>query len=176
MAITAKYACDILSSSIPLTPNHDCGKASYISAYGVFETKEGKIVIVRAADHGTYLFHWTDRNVGVDLSQSANYAITFKDSIEITHRNSIRGVNPPVFVVRQYVYDCSLLDGDDMETILEAIIKLIGEGTYSDPFIDMPKRAIIWREETNKPPVNITAKVAKQRKRRQRRHKINENQ
>ena len=159
-----------------MTPNYDRGKASYISAYGVFETKRGKKVIVRAADHGTYLFHWTDRNVGVDLSQSANYAITFKDSIEITHRTNIRGVNPPVFVVRQYVYDCSLLDGNDMETILGAILKLIDDGTYSDPFIDMPKHAIIWREETNKQPVNITAKVSKQRKRRQRRQKNNETQ
>ena len=86
MAISAKYACDVLSSQIPLTPNYDEGKTAYISAYGVFEAKNGKKVIVRAADHGTYLFHWADRNEGVDLSQSANYAITFKDSVEITHK------------------------------------------------------------------------------------------
>ena len=86
MAITAKYACDVLSSRIPLTPNYDGGKTSYISAYGVFDAKNGKKVIVRAADHGTYLFHWADRNEGVDLSQSANYAITFKDGMEITHK------------------------------------------------------------------------------------------
>ena len=60
MAITAKYACDILSSRIPLTPNYDAGKTAYISAYGVFEAKNGKKVIVRAADHGTYLFHWVE--------------------------------------------------------------------------------------------------------------------
>ena len=103
MAITAKYACDILSSRIPLTPNYDEGKTAYISAYGVFEAKNGKKVIVRAADHGTYLFHWVDRNEGVDLSQSANYALTFKDSIEITHKTGIRGVSPPVLSGSMYI-------------------------------------------------------------------------
>lgn len=169
MAITAKYACDVLSSRIPLTPNYDGGKTSYISAYGVFDARNGKKVIVRAADHGTYLFHWADRNEGVDLSQSANYAITFKDGIEITHKNDIHGASPPVFVVRQYVYACSLLDHNDMQAIVDAIMKLIDNGVYTDPFINNSKHAVIWREETNRPPVEITTKVGKQKRRRERR-------
>lgn len=173
MAITAKYACDILSSRIPLTPNYDAGKTSYISAYGVFEANNGKKVIIRAADHGTYLFHWADRNEGIDLSQSANYAITFKDSIEISHKTGIHGDRPPVFVVRQYVYACSLLDDTDLPMILEAIMELIGNGVYTDPFINTAKHAVIWREETNKPPVDITTKVAKLKRRRERRRMDN---
>ena len=168
MAITAKYACDILSSRIPLTPNYDEGKTAYISAYGVFESKHGKKVIVRAADHGTYLFHWADRNEGVDLSQSANYAITFKDCVEITHKTGIRGVSPPVFVVRQYVYTCKLLEDRDVFAIVDAIRKLIDDGVYTDPFIDTAKHAVIWREETNRASVDITTKVAKQKRRRER--------
>ena len=168
MAITAKYACDVLSSRIPLTPNYDERKISYISAYGVFEAKDGRIVIVRVADHGTYLFHWTDRNEGIDLSRSANYAITFKDHRDVTHKTEIRGVSPPVFVVRQYVYACSLLEDRDVQTIAEAILKLIDDGVYTDPFINTAKHAVIWREETNKPPVDITIKVAKQKRRRER--------
>ena len=171
MAITAKYACDTLSSRIPLTPNYDVGKTAYISAYGVFETKDGKKVIVRAADHGTYLFHWADSNEEIDLAQSANYAITFKDGIAVSHKNDIHGENPPVFVVRQYVYDCSLLDCDDVTAILDAIIELINNGVYSDPFLNTPKHALIWREETNKPPVDLTARVAKQKRRRVRQNK-----
>ena len=169
MAITAKYACDALSGRLPLTPNYDEGKTSYISAYGVFEAKNGRTVIVRVADHGTYLFHWTDKNEGVDLTQSANYAITFKDSIEITHKTGIRGVCPPVFVVRQYVYACSLLEDRDVQTIVEAVMKLIDDGVYTDPFINTSKHAVIWREETNRPPVDITTKVARQKRRMERR-------
>ena len=169
MAISAKYACDVLSSQIPLTPNYDEGKTAYISAYGVFEAKNGRKVIVRVADHGTYLFHWTDRNEGVDLSQSANYAITFKDGVEISHKTGILGVSPPVFVVRQYVYSCSLLEDRDIQTIMDAILKLIAEGVYTDPFINTPKHAVIWREETNRPPVDVTTKVAKQKRRKERR-------
>ena len=168
MAISAKYACDVLSSHIPLTPNYNEGKTAYISAYGVFEAKNGKKVIVRAADHGTYLFHWVDRNEGVDLSQSANYAITFKDSIEITHKTGIRGVSPPVFVVRQYVYTCKLLEDRDVLAIVDAIRNLIDNGVYTDPFIDTSKHAVIWREETNRAPMDITTKVAKQKRRRER--------
>ena len=169
MAITAKYACDVLSSRIPLTPNYETGRTSYISAYGVFEAKNGRKVIGRVADHGTYLFHWTDRNEGVDLSQSANYAITFKDGVEITHKTGIHGLRPPVFVVRQYVYACSLLEERDVQDIMGAIMKLIGDGVYTDPFVNTPKHAAIWREETNRPPVDITTKVAKQKRRRERR-------
>ena len=168
MAISAKYACDVLSSQIPLTPNYDDGKTAYISAYGVFDAKNGKKVIVRAADHGTYLFHWADRNEGVDLSQSANYAITFKDCVEITHKTGIRGVSPPVFVVRQYVYTCKLLEDRDILAIVEAIRKLIDDGVYTDPFIGTSKHAVIWREETNRAPVDITTKVARQKRRRER--------
>ena len=166
MAISAKYACDVRSSQIPLTPNYDEGKTAYISAYGVFEAKNGKKVIVRAADHGTYLFHWADRNEGVDLSQSANYAITFKDSVEITHKTGICGDSPPVFVVRQYVYTCKLLEDQDVLVIVDAIKKLIDDGVYTDPFIDTSKHAVVWREETNRVPRDITTKVAKQRRRR----------
>lgn len=169
MAITAKYACDLLSDRIPLTPNYDSGKTAYISAYGVFEAKNGKIVIIRVADHGTYLFHWAEQNAGIDLTQSANFAITFKDRITITHKTGIRGMNPPVFVVRQYVYDCSSLDDTDIDRVLDAINKLIDNGVFADPFIGTPKHAIIWREQTQKKPENITAKVAKQKRRRSRR-------
>jgi hypothetical protein len=145
MAITAKYACDVLSNRIPLTANYDERKVSYISACGVFEAKDGRIVIVREADHSTYLFHWTDRNEGVDLSRSANYAITVKDHIDVTHKTEIRGVCPPVFVVRQYVYACSLLEDRDVQTIAEAIMKLIDDGVNTDPFINTAKHAVIWR-------------------------------
>ena len=165
MAITAKYVCDFLSSRIPLTPNYAESKTSYISAYGVFSKGE-KRVIIRVADHGTYLFHWVGKNEGIDLTHSANYAITFKDSIKIVHNTTIDAEAPPVFIVRQYIYDCSLLDAEDVVIILHSIINLVHSGVYSDPFIETGKHAIIWRETTNEEPKNITSKVAKQTRRR----------
>ena len=167
MALTAKYVCDTLSGAIPLTPNYDKERTSYISAYGVFDTKQGKKVIIRLADHGTYLFHWVNKNKGIDLSQTANYAITFKESIGITHNTTISGITLPVFIVRQYVYDCSLLEVSDIGLLLNSIMRLIEDGVYSDPFIGTSKHAIIWREISNKPPKDITAKVAKQKRKRQ---------
>ena len=173
MAVTAKFICDTLSNTIPLTPNYDSRTTSYISAYGIFDTRDGKRVIIRVADHGTYLFHWAEKNSGLDLSQTANYAITFKESIGIIHNTKISGTTAPVFIIRQYVYDCSLLDNNDVALILEAILKLVDEGVYSDPFIETPKHAIIWREESNKPPVDITTRVAKQKRKRERKRQKN---
>lgn len=83
-------------------------------------------------------------------------------------KTGIRGISPPVFVVRQYVYACSLLEDRDVQTIVEAIMKLIDDGVYTDPFINTSKHAVIWREETNRPPVDITTKVARQKRRRER--------
>ena len=168
MAVTAKSICDTLSSMIPLTPNYDSRTSSYISAYGVFDTHDGKKVIIRVADHGTYLFHWAEKNSGLDLSQTANFAFTFKESIGIIHNTKIYGTTAPVFIIRQYVYDCSLLDEYDVTLILDSILKLVDEGVYSDPFIGTTKHAIIWREESNKPPVDITTRVAKQKRKRER--------
>ena len=66
---------------------------------------------------------------------------------------------------------CSLLEDRDVLSIMDAIIKLMHDGVYTDPFINTPKHAAIWREETNRPPVEITTKVAKQKRRRERRMK-----
>ena len=172
MAITAKYACDLLSEKIPLTPNYDDQKTSYISAYGVFDSIKGKKVIIRAADHGTYLFHWIDRNKEIDLSQSANIAITFKDTIDIVHNTTILDISARVFVVKQYVYDCSKLEQDDVDAIYQAVMKLVAEGAYSDPFIGTTKHSFIWKEESNTKPKDITKKVAKQKRRRERRKRL----
>jgi len=73
-----------------------------------------------------------------------------------------------VFVVRQYVYTCKLLEDRDVLAIVDAIRKLIDDGVYTDPFIDTTKHAVIWREETNRAPVDITTKVARQKRRRER--------
>ena len=151
---------------IPLTPNYDSRTTSYISAYGVFDTRDGKKVIIRVADHGTYLFHWAEKNSSLDLSQTANYAITFKESIGIIHNTRISGITTPIFVIRQYIYNCHLLDIQDVTLILDSILKLVDEGVYSDPLIGTPKHAIIWREVSNKPPVDITSRVAKQKRKR----------
>lgn len=167
MGTTAKYACDMMSRKIPLVPNYDNRKSSYISAYGVFIARNGKKVIIRVADHGTFLFHWVERNEGVDLSQTANYAITFKDGINIAHNTRLLDGTSTIFVVRQYVYDCSVLNPVDIDVIVDAVIKLANEGVYTDPFIGTPKHAIIWREGTNKPPMDITARVAKQKRKRE---------
>jgi hypothetical protein len=72
------------------------------------------------------------------------------------------GAEPPVFVVRQYVYNCVVLDANDINVIISASKKLIVDGVYTDPFEeDGTKHAIIYREKTNEPPKDVTAKTLK---------------
>lgn len=72
------------------------------------------------------------------------------------------GAEPPVFVVRQYVYNCAVLDTNDINVIISASKKLIVDGVYTDPFEeDGTKHAIIYREKTNEPPKDVTAKTLK---------------
>ena len=107
-----------------------------------------------------------DKPFNVDLLTSANIAITFLDgSIPFSQNNNIEmdnGAEPPVFVVRQYVYNCAVLDINDINVIISASKKLIVDGVYTDPFEeDGTKHAIIYREKTNEPPKDVTAKTLK---------------
>ena len=166
--IKASVAYEMMEKSLHLIPSHE-STSTYLSAYGVFNLESGDCVAVRAANHGTFLYNWLkmqDKPFNVDLLTSANIAITFLDgSIPFSQNNNIEmdnGAEPPVFVVRQYVYNCAVLDANDINVIISASKKLIVDGVYTDPFEeDSTKHAIIYREKTNEPPKDVTTKTLK---------------
>lgn len=166
--IKASVAYEMMEKALHLIPSHE-SNSTYLSAYGVFNLESGDCVAVRAANHGTFLYNWLkmqDKPFNVDLLTSANIAITFLDgSIPFSQNNNIEmdnGAEPPVFVVRQYVYNCAVLDTNDINVIISASKKLIVDGVYTDPFEeDGTKHAIIYREKTNEPPKDVTAKTLK---------------
>lgn len=166
--IKANVAYEMMEKALHLIPSHE-STSTYLSAYGVFNLESGDCVAVRAANHGTFLYNWLkmqDKPFNVDLLTSANIAITFLDgSIPFSQNNNIEmdnGAEPPVFVVRQYVYNCAVLDANDINVIISASKKLIVDGVYTDPFEeDGTKHAIIYREKTNEPPKDVTAKTLK---------------
>lgn len=166
--IKASVAYEMMEKALHLIPSHE-STSTYLSAYGVFNLESGDCVAVRAANHGTFLYNWLkmqDEPFNVDLLTSANVALTFLDgSIPFSHNNNIEmdnGAEPPVFVVRQYVYNCAVLDTNDINVIISASKKLIIDGVYTDPFEeDSTKHAIIYREKTNEPSKDMTAKTLK---------------
>lgn len=166
--IKASVAYEMMEKALHLIPSHE-STSTYLSAYGVFNLESGDCVAVRAANHGTFLYNWLkmqDEPFNVDLLTSANVALTFLDgSIPFSHNNNIEmdnGAEPPVFVVRQYVYNCAVLDANDINVIISASKKLIIDGVYTDPFEeDSTKHAIIYREKTNEPSKDMTAKTLK---------------
>jgi len=138
--IKANIAYEMMEKALDLIPSHE-STSTYLSAYGVFNLENGDCVAVRAANHGTFLYNWLkmqDTPFNVDLLTSANIAITFLDgSIPFSQNNNINmdsDAEPPVFVVRQYVYNCAVLDSNDINTIISASKKLISDGVYTDPF------------------------------------------
>lgn len=166
--IKANIAYEMMEKALDLIPSHE-STSTYLSAYGVFNLENGNCVAVRAANHGTFLYNWLkmqDTPFNVDLLTSANIAITFLDgSIPFSQNNNINmdsDAEPPVFVVRQYVYNCAVLDSNDINTIISASKKLISDGVYTDPFEeDGTKHAIIYREKTNEPSKDVIAKTLK---------------
>lgn len=128
--IKASVAYEMMEKALHLIPSHE-STSTYLSAYGVFNLESGDCVAVRAANHGTFLYNWLkmqDEPFNVDLLTSANFAITFLDgSIPFSQNNNVEmdnGAEPPVFVVRQYVYNCAVLDANDINVIISASKKL----------------------------------------------------
>ena len=163
----ARAIIEKLIKRLSLIPNkaYDEGRESFISAYGVFRVN-GKDVLIRVSDHSTFLYNWIDRNTGVDLSASANYAITFIDKVPLHNKpntdNLIRGGNTPVFVVRHYIYYCDRLCPDDVDKVVDACVALASSGVYTDPLeTDNQKHCTILRHKTNAPTKNITSQVRK---------------
>ena len=177
--IKASVAYEMMEKALHLIPSHE-SNSTYLSAYGVFNLESGDCVAVRAANHGTFLYNWLkmqDKPFNVDLLTSANIAITFLDgSIPFSQNNNIEmdnGAEPPVFVVRQYVYNCVVLDANDINVIISASKKLIVDGVYTDPFEeDSTKHAIIYREKTNEPSKDMTAKTLKKHRAAKKKRKL----
>ena len=172
-----------LMKVLNLTPNKDLqsGSTQHISAYGSFPVGNG-LCLIRVADHNTFLYNWIDRNQNIDLTTSANYAITFVDEIPFhgnpNKENNVNAINPPDVIVRQYVYNLTALSDDEVTHVMDECIKLAQTGVFTDPLEeDDVKHAIIYRHRTNQPTVDMTSKTRKShRKKKSAQNKITTSQ
>ena len=173
MATTsARKMIQTLIDELCLVPNKNFeeGRDRHISAYGEFDIM-GRTILIRVSDHNTYLYNWVANNQKMDLKASANYAITLIDKVPFHNKpntdNIIKAKNPPVFIVRQYVYYCNFLTADEADRVLSACIQLACTGVYSDPLsADSRKHSIVLRHETNQPTIDMTSKTRKAQRRR----------
>ena len=172
-----------LMKVLNLTPNKDLqsGSTQHISAYGSFPVGNG-LCLIRVADHNTFLYNWIDKNQNIDLTTSANYAITFVDEIPFhsnpNKENNVNAINPPDVIVRQYVYNITALSDDEVTHVMDECIKLAQTGVFTDPLEeDDVKHAIIYRHRTNQPTVDMTSKTRKShRKKKSAQNKITTSQ
>lgn len=156
-----------LMKTLKLTPNKDLqnGSTQHISAYGCFQIGN-LLCLIRVADHNTFLYNWIDKNQHIDLTTSANYAITFVDEIPFHSKpnkeNAVNAINSPDVILRQYVYNITALTDDEVVLVMDECIKLAQTGVFTDPLEeDDVKHAIIYRHRTNQPTVDMTSKTRK---------------
>lgn len=156
-----------LMSVLNLTPNKDLqsGGTQHISAYGSFPVGND-ICIIRVADHNTFLYNWIDKNQHIDLTTSANYAITFVDEVPFHNNpnkdNIVNASNPPDVILRQYVYNVTALTDAEVTLVMDECIRLSQTGVFTDPLEeDDEKHAVIYRHRTNQPTEDMTNKTRK---------------
>lgn len=156
-----------LMSVLNLTPNKDLqsGGTQHISAYGSFPVGND-ICIIRVADHNTFLYNWIDKNQHIDLTTSANYAITFVDEVPFHNNpnkdNIVNASNPPDVILRQYVYNVTALTDAEVTLVMDECIRLSQTGVFTDPLEeDNEKHAVIYRHRTNQPTKDMTNKTRK---------------
>ena len=154
-------------SVLNLTPNKDLqsGSTQHISAYGSFPVGND-ICIIRVADHNTFLYNWIDKNQHIDLTTSANYAITFVDEVPFHNNpnkdNIVNASNPPDVILRQYVYNVTALTDAEVTLVMDECIRLSQTGVFTDPLEeDDEKHAVIYRHRTNQPTEDMTNKTRK---------------
>lgn len=156
-----------LMSVLNPTPNKDLqsGGTQHISAYGSFPVGND-ICIIRVADHNTFLYNWIDKNQHIDLTTSANYAITFVDEVPFHNNpnkdNIVNASNPPDVILRQYVYNVTALTDAEVTLVMDECIRLSQTGVFTDPLEeDDEKHAVIYRHRTNQPTEDMTNKTRK---------------
>ena len=119
------------------------------SYYRVYTTQGNKPIQVRVSNHGTHLWTWYGKKY--DPSISVNICVVFSQNGECNSNTNVdmRIVNnqgavvgeKKQFEVIQYVYNCSLLDKQDVGYINQAILNIWKNNGFSDPFERTDKAA-----------------------------------
>lgn len=113
-------------------PNHNDN-----SYYRVYTIQGYKPIQIRISNHGTHLWTWLDRRYAP--SSSINICIVFAENGSTQSDCKIKKILKRGFEVIQYVYNCNILDLNDISLINGAIQNICKNGTYIDPLNNTEK-------------------------------------
>lgn len=148
------------------------------SYYRTYIIQNSRPIQIRVSNHGTHLWTWYDKDY--DPSYAINICVVFSkdgshtsnttvDMRKTDERGNVIGERKP-FEVKQFVYNCQLLDDNDARLINAEIQNTWKNGGFQDPLANTPKHAKVYRLIPNQPIETIvenkqhkTNKTMKQR-------------
>ena len=127
------------------------------SFYRTYTIQNNRPIQVRISNHGTHLWTWYDKDY--DPSYAINICVVFsKDgshSSDTTvdtwikdEQGNVIGERKP-FEVKQFVYNCQILDENDAGLINAEIQNTWKNGGFNDPLAGTPKHANVVLLKTN---------------------------
>lgn len=130
----------------------DMVDASY---YRIYNVQGGKPLQVRVSTHGTSIDNWYEPsstiNYCIVFSEDGNYESYVTVDMDIRDEEGKIIGKRETFEVVQYIYNCKLLDIDDV-VILNKRIQSIGENEgFEDPFVGTEKQATVVILRPNEP-------------------------
>lgn len=131
------------------------------SYYRTYTIQNSKPIQVRVSNHGTHLWTWVDRNY--DPTKAINISIVFSENgyhnsniqvdMDLKYRDkegkSIIIGQRQSYEVIQYVYNCQLLDNNDIAFINQAIQLICQNKKYINPLAKTLKHAKIYKLTPN---------------------------
>ena len=131
------------------------------SFYRTYTVQNSKPMQIRVSGHGTHLWTWYDKNY--DPSYAINYSVVFSadgshssnvtvdmDIKDKENGNKIIGTRK-AFDVIQFVYNCRLLEENDIALINQSIQIMWQNKGFKDPLVNTPKHAKVYKLSPNQP-------------------------
>ncbi len=136
------------------------------SFYRTYTTQNSKPKQMRVSSHGTHLWTWYDKaydpssaiNCSIVFSMDGNHNSNVTVDMNITdkkNKNKVIGTRKP-FEVIQFVYDCQLLEENDVALINLQIQNTWENDGFEDPLAGTPKHAKVMKLTPNEPIEVIT--------------------
>lgn len=138
------------------------------SFYRTYTTQNSKPKQMRVSSHGTHLWTWYDKaydpssaiNCSIVFSMDGNHNSNVTVDMNITDKkdkNKVIGTRKP-FEVIQFVYDCQLLEENDVALINLQIQNTWENDGFEDPLAGTPKHAKVMKLKPNEPIEVINAR------------------
>jgi hypothetical protein len=126
------------------------------SFYRTYIVEGGQFLQLRVSNHGTHLWTWLEKDYDPSVAL-ANISIVFTQDGRWESNTAVdMGDKKRSYSIIQYIYNCSVLDDNDILRINNRIQDIVTNRGYLDPLSDNEtKKAQVYTLEPNQEPKQI---------------------